>query len=152
MRQRFFTFVRSLLILATLAGAVVLWMYWQQRNLSLSSSEFALALTESVLSSTSAQPLLDSSHVRLMEGWDAQDLQNYINLIPIRMGELRALVSINGGVETLPVPFLNRPVEAVYQIGADFAEESAICQVGLIYQDGQWLVADFVLDALLMSD
>jgi hypothetical protein len=152
MRRPFLNFFRFLTILLLIAGGTWLWMYWQQRNLSSSSSELAINLTQEVLTRNSAAPLLALEHPRLLAGWNAEGFQSYIGLIPQRLGTLQALTSISGGITVLPVPFLNREIEANYSIGADFSEAAVTCQITLIYQNGRWLVADFVIESPLMSD
>ena len=150
-RRSTFILFTVLLILLTFSASAA-WITWQERKLNESSSELALAITLNTLSSASAIPLLEVADPRFMDGWDADALQRYIDLVVTRLGGLQALTGIGGGINGRPLPFIGREIEAFYLIDLEFPETVATAEVTLVHLKSSWRVLDFRVDHPLLND
>lgn len=153
MRRLLSTLLKMLLLIALILVGVLGWLYFQQRELTASSSELALTVTEEVLSTASNAALLREGHPSLQ----AETMQGYLELVPERLGALQAIVSIQGGLLSSPLSLplayaLGNPIDASYQIGLQFSEEDTTLLIDMAYLDGRWQLTEFFIDSSLMDD
>lgn len=150
-----FTFPRLLgLTIGLLAVAAGLALsLWQQQNLERSGSEFALQIAEEVLSTASAQPLIEQAHPRLLGSQSATSLQRYIESIPARLGPLQVLSAIRGSIDRPLLSFTGDGSSASYSIDLEFANEPAArAIVELQYNGASWQVSAFRVESGLLYD
>ncbi len=148
-RRSLILLITALVVLSLLLASA--WTLWNQRRMNQVSSEVALAVTQGVLSSTSATPLLDAGHPELTADMSPAEWQIYSQLAPTILGELQAIVSIRGGVRALFIPLLSDAPEAQYDIGLQFAQADAVAEVILRREEGVWLVTSFFIDSDLLA-
>ena len=145
----------AILLVLLAVALTAAWSTWQRRNLLQSSYDYATYITMETLSTASANPLLSYADPRFTEGWDADGVQRYIDLIAARLGPLEGLTITAGGIESLPLPFLNRPVQAAYSMTVYFPETTATAEIVLEVPRGSaenWQLLDFRVDSPLIND
>lgn len=150
-----FTFPRLLgltILLLVLAAALALSL-WQQQSLERRGSEFALQVVEEVLSTASAEPLIEQAHPRLLGSQSATSLQRYIESIPARLGPLQVISAIRGSMDRPPLSLSGDGSSASYSIDLAFANEPAArAIVELQYNGSNWQVTAFRVESGLLYD
>lgn len=152
MRRLLSTLLKTVFLVALIMVGVLGWLYYQQRELTSSSSELALTVTEEVLSTASNAALIREGHPSLQ----AEKMQGYLELVPERLGALQAIVSIQGGILSSPLSLplayaTGSPIDASYQVGLQFAEEDTVLLIDMAYMDGRWQLTEFFIDSSLLD-
>lgn len=153
MRRFLSTLLKTVFLIALIIGGGLGWLYFQQRELTSTSSELALAVTEEVLSTASNAALIREGHPSLQ----AETMQGYLELVPERLGALQAIVSIQGGMLSSPLSLplayvLGNPIDASYQVGLQFAEQDTVLLIDMTYVDDRWQLSEFFIDSNLLDD
>jgi len=142
--SRFLVGTVTLLILATL---VLGWSLWQQSRREQFSSELAVTVTQSVLTSASAAELTSNAHPDLLAQTSSSELNAYLAYLNRQLGELQNLLAITGGSEGGWLPGIGEAATASYEISLQFAEHPATALLELQQLDGIWRVREFSVDA-----
>ena len=111
-RSALFTrsFLLALLVIVSLLG----WGIFRRSQLDSSSQQLAIATTEAVFTSETAQQLVDHAHRDLLEQMSAETLMTYLSSVQRSMGPVESIAAIVGGTDVTRFPFSRSPPTASY--------------------------------------
>lgn len=152
MKRRLIAPLPLLAILLTVVVLVLAYGVWQRQALASSSRQQAITVTQSVLSTGEASPLLERAHAELLAVRSAESLSSYIYAMPLTLGPLQQINSISGGIEAPLIPGLGLgpPPSASYELSLIFSQSAATAFIGLRRQGDTWQFTRFRVDAPLL--
>lgn len=152
MATRISRFLLGMVVLLTLALVLLGWSFWQQFRLEQTSSQLAIAVTQEVLTSASAEALIRNAHPAMLDEIDSAGLQGYVSYIARQLGELQRLEAISGSSSGGWLPGAGKPATARYSISLQFAAQAATAELGLEQRNGDWLIREFRIAADLLYE
>ncbi|MCH7815758.1 MAG: hypothetical protein IIC60_04210 [Proteobacteria bacterium] len=147
-RSALFTrsFLLALLVIVSLLG----WGIFRRSQLDSSSQQLAIATTEAVFTSETAQQLVDHAHRDLLEQMSAETLITYLSSVQRSMGPVESIAAIVGGTDVTLFPFSRRPPTASYEIDLIFSGNTAKVILKMVYQQGKWQFTAYSIQADLL--
>lgn len=152
MATRTSRFLLGMVLLLTIALMLLGLSLWQQFRRDQTSSQFAITVTQTVLTNATAEPLIGNAHPDLLAEIDRNGLQGYVTYIVRQLGELQSLEAISGGSSGSWLPFSGQPATASYRISLQFAEQPATAELSLEQLNGNWLIRQFRIAADLLYE
>lgn len=137
----------TMVVMLVLATLLLAWAVWQQYRREQSSSELAVTVTQSVLTSNSAAALIDNAHPDLLARSGSSELDAYLAYVVRRLGQLQSLEAISGGSQGGWLPGFGEPASASYTINLQFAAQPATAELDLQQLGGAWLIREFMIAA-----
>ena len=140
----------SLVVIFLLLALFLGWGIYRKRQLDSSSQEMAIATTEAVFTSGSADQLVTNAHQSLLAEMSPESLDAYLRSVQQILGPLATIEAISGTTDVGLIPFASSAPTASFEISLVFDDNPAIANVELIHEQGLWQITAYNIQSDLL--
>lgn len=140
------------LVLLSLPVFIFGYSAWQKFRLDESSSESAINITQELYSSGSVANLVNNLHAELAQQMTPEQWQASVNSQLRRLGPMTAMTEMRGEAAVPMVTYPGQRVTASYEIDMEFGETLTTLYVEMLWQNNDWRITEYRLDAPPLYD
>ena len=140
----------SLVLFFLLLTLFLGWGIYRKSQLDNSSREMAIATTESIFTSGTADQLVANAHQSLLAEMSSESLNAYLNSVQRILGPLAAIEAIAGTTDVALISFNRQAPTASFEINLVFDENPAIAVVEMIHEQGLWQITGYSIQSGLL--
>lgn len=132
--------------------AIFTWGAFRKIQLDDTSSETAIQLLETSLSSRTADSLIAAAHPDWLATMPAESIRSYLEYAINRLGNLEAMNSITGESTAGMLPVPGESLEASYVINLQMGDTTFDANLDLRQENGEWLISNLMLNAPMLME